>query len=104
MGIRRGTFQGGPLSTLLSDLMVEPLIRWLKASSKGYDIASCDLKMASKRYADDGILITSSVEDMISLLEIISNLARDQASILMLPNVRSRLTSTNYNLPLQTGP
>jgi hypothetical protein len=52
--------------------MVEPLIRWLKAPGKGYDIASCDLKLASKWYADDGILIiTNSVEGMIFLLDII---------------------------------
>jgi hypothetical protein len=51
--------------------MVEPLIRWLTASGKGYDIASCDLKLASKWYADDGTLITNSVEDMISLLDTI---------------------------------
>ncbi len=71
MGIRRGTLQGDPLSPLLFDLMVEPLIRWLTASGKGYDIASCGLKLASKWYADDGILLTNSVEDMISLLDII---------------------------------
>jgi hypothetical protein len=51
--------------------MVEPLIRWLTASSKGYDITSCGLKLTSKWYADDGTLITNSVEDMISLLDII---------------------------------
>jgi len=51
--------------------MVEPLIRWLTASGKGYEIASCDLKLASKYYADDGTLITNSVDDMISLLDII---------------------------------
>jgi hypothetical protein len=51
--------------------MIEPLIRWLTATGKGYSITSCDLKLASKRYADDGTLITNSVEDIISLLDII---------------------------------
>ena len=51
--------------------MVEPLIRWLTASSKGYEIASCGLKLASKWYADDGTLLTNLVEDMISLIDII---------------------------------
>ena len=51
--------------------MVEPLIRWLTASGKGYDIASYGLKLSSKWYADDGTLIANSIEDMISLLDII---------------------------------
>jgi len=83
--------------------MVEPLIRWLMASGKGYDIASCDLKRASKWYADDGALITNSVEDMISQWTSSINLARGQASILTLPNVRSHLKSTNYNLFPEIG-
>ena len=52
-------------------MMVEPLIRWLTISGKGYDIASCGLNLASKWYADDGTPITNSVEDMTSLLDII---------------------------------
>jgi len=51
--------------------MAEPLITWLTFSGKGYDIASRGLKLASKWYADYGTLITKSVEDMISLLDII---------------------------------
>ena len=70
MGIRRGTLKGDSLSTLLFELMVEPLIRWLTASGKGYDIASCGLKLASKWYADEGTLVINSVEDTISLLDI----------------------------------
>ena len=49
--------------------MVKPLIRWLTASGKGYEIVSCGLKLASKWYADDGTLLTNSVEDMISLMD-----------------------------------
>jgi hypothetical protein len=44
------------------------MIRWLAATDKGYDIASGDLKLASKCYADDGTFVTNSVEDMISHL------------------------------------
>ena len=71
MGFRRGTLKGDPLSPLLFDIMVELLIPRLIASGKGYEIASCGLKLASKWYADDGILVTNSVKDMISLLDIV---------------------------------
>ena len=71
VGNCRGTLQGDPLSPLFFDLMAEPLIRWLTSTGKGYGITSRDLKVVSKWYADDGILITNSVEDMISLLDII---------------------------------
>ena len=40
VGIRRKTLQGDPLSLLLFDLMVEPLIIWLTALGTGYDIVS----------------------------------------------------------------
>ncbi len=56
--------------------MIEPLIRWLTASGKGYNIASCGLNLASKWYADDGTLLTNSVEDMISLLDIIQQFSK----------------------------
>jgi hypothetical protein len=46
--IRRGTLQGDPLSSILFDLMIEPLIRWLNVTDKGYDIASCGLQLANK--------------------------------------------------------
>ena len=51
--------------------MIEPLIRWLRASNKGYGIASCDLQLANKWYADDVTVVTNSVEDMIVLLDLI---------------------------------
>ncbi len=71
VGIRRGTLQGDTLSPLLFDLMIEPLIRWLRASNKGYDITACGLQLARKLYAVDGTLVTNSVEDIISLLDLI---------------------------------
>ena len=71
MGIGRGTLQGDPLSPLLFDLMIELLIRWLDAVDKGYIITSCGFKLASKWYADDGTVVTNSVDDLISLLSIV---------------------------------
>ncbi len=73
VGVRRETLQGDPLSPLFVDLMAEPLIIWLAASGKGYAIASRGLNLASRWYADDGTLLTNSVEDMIYLLDIIQH-------------------------------
>jgi hypothetical protein len=49
------------------------LIRRLAASDKGYDFASCGLKLASPWYAGDGTLVTNSVEDMICLTDIVQH-------------------------------
>ena len=64
------------MSPLLLDLMIEPLIRWRRALNKGYDIASCDLHLASKWYVDDGTLVTNVVEDMIVLLDFVEQFSK----------------------------
>jgi hypothetical protein len=51
--------------------MIELLIRWLTASQKGCTITYCGLRLASKYYADDGTLVTNTIEDMITLLNIL---------------------------------
>ena len=43
MSIRRGNLQGDPPAPILLDRMIEPRIRWLRASNKGCDMASCGL-------------------------------------------------------------
>jgi len=68
---RRGTLRGNLLPPLLFDIMVEPLIRRLTAADKGFNITSCGLKPTSKWYSDDGILVTNSVEDVVSLMDIV---------------------------------
>jgi hypothetical protein len=50
--------------------MIEPLIIWLNAADKEYNITSCGLKLASKWYADDGTLVTNSVSHTRSLFSI----------------------------------
>jgi hypothetical protein len=76
--------------------MVAPLIRWLTASGKGCGIASCGLKLASKWYADDGTLLTNSVEDMISLLDIIQQL--NTWSIIHLNAAKCKITAYIHEL------
>ena len=55
--------------------MIEPLIRWLRASNKGYDIVSWGLQLASKWHANDGTLVTNSVEDMVVLFELVDQIS-----------------------------
>jgi hypothetical protein len=76
--------------------MVEPLIIWLTASGKGYDIASCGLKLTSKWYADDGTLLTNLVEDMISLLDIIQQFST--WSGIHLNNAKCKITAYIHEL------
>ncbi len=45
VGIRRGTLHGDPLSPLIFDLMVEPLIRWLKATEKAMTLPRATLNL-----------------------------------------------------------
>jgi len=40
----------------------------------GYDVTSCGLRLASKWYADDGTLVTNTIEEMVTLLDIVEQL------------------------------
>jgi hypothetical protein len=51
--------------------MIDPLICWLNTYDKGYTIASYDLNLANKWYTDDGTFVINSVDDLISLLDIV---------------------------------
>ena len=55
--------------------MIEPLIQWLNASQKGHAMTSCDLRLANKGYADDGTLVTNTIEDVVTLLDIVEPLS-----------------------------
>jgi hypothetical protein len=58
------------------DLMIELLIRWLRASKKGYTMASCGLKLANKWYADEGTPATNTVDDMVAFLDLVSRFSK----------------------------
>jgi len=100
VAIRRGTLQGDPLFPLLFDIMVESLIRWLPASDRGYDITSRGLKLASKWYVNDGTLVTNSVENMISLVEIVQKFSNWSG---IQPNI-DKCKINDKNHALQTTP
>ncbi len=56
--------------------MIEPLIRWLRASQKRYNISSCGLQLASKWYADDGTRVTNTVDEIIVLLDLVDQFSK----------------------------
>ena len=59
--IKRGTLQGDPLSTILFDLMMEPLTRWLQSGNHGYKTAATGLLHEGILYADDVALTSKSI-------------------------------------------
>ena len=72
LDIQRGTLQGDTLSPFLFTLFIEPLMRWLKVGSRGYQ-PECTLQEASPHhitydqhgYADDISITTGSLHNMI---------------------------------------
>ena len=59
--INRGTLQGDPLSTILFDLMMEPLTRWLQKGNHGYKTEATGLMHEGILYADDVALTSRSI-------------------------------------------
>lgn len=70
INILKGVKQGDPLSPVLFNLVLEPLIRYIKASNIGYKFKNEEkLKVGILAYADDVILLSNSEDDMKILLE-----------------------------------
>ena len=62
--IGRGTLQGDPLSTILFDLMMEPLTRWLQKGKHGYSPVPTGTQHEGILYADDVALTTKSIKSI----------------------------------------
>jgi len=54
-----GTLQGGPLSSFLWNIFINPLLRWLEVGNHGYKFATSKVNVASNAYADDLKLLSS---------------------------------------------
>lgn len=66
IGIRRGVKQGDPLSPLLFNLVLDPLLNSLEASGRGFHVG--DQQLAAMAYADDVTLFAGTTADMAELL------------------------------------
>ncbi len=42
---------------------------------KGYEITSCGLRLANKWYANDGTLVTNTIDDIVNLLDLVEQLS-----------------------------
>ena len=60
--IERGTLQGDPLSTILFDLMMEPLTRWLQKGNHAYTTVATNTPHEGILYADDVALTCKSIQ------------------------------------------
>ena len=66
--ILRGMIQGDSLSPLIFILLVEPLIRWIKSTQKGFTLTSNNLSLTNKWYADDATLVAATILALIAQL------------------------------------
>lgn len=69
-GLSRGLRQGCPLSPLLFCLIIDPMIRWIKETNKGYTFTKNEkLKISILAYMDDIVLMANSREELDQLLK-----------------------------------
>ena len=94
--ILRGTLQGDPLSPLIFDLVVEPLIRWIKSTQKGYTLTSNNLSLSSKWYADDATLVAPTIPALEAQLQVVE--AFSKWSGIHLNISKCRLTDYTHKL------
>jgi hypothetical protein len=80
--------QGGSLSPLIFDLMVEPLIRWIKSTKKGYTLTSNNLSLSSKWYADDATLVASIIPALETQLQVVESDSKLSGIHLNIPKCR----------------
>ena len=90
--------QGDSLSPLIFILLVEPLIRWIKSTQKGYTLTSNNLSLTSKWYADDATLVAATIPALISQLQIVEKFSNWSGIHMNIP--KCRLTGYIHKLQL----
>ncbi len=76
--------------------MVEPLIRWINSTQKGYKLTSSNLSLSSKRYAEYAILVASSIPALEAQLKVVESYSKRSGIRLNIPKSDSRDTDTYY--------
>ncbi len=68
--------------------MIEPLIRWIKSTQKGYTLTSNNLSISSKWYADDATLVASNIPVLETQLQVVESYSKWSGIRLNIPKYR----------------
>jgi hypothetical protein len=72
----RGVKQGDPLSPLLFNIAMDPLLEAISAQNNGYKWDESGLQLEALCYADDNGLLTEDPKDMQENLEVVNEFCR----------------------------
>ena len=68
--------------------MVEPFIRWMKSTQKGYMLTSNNLSLSSKWYADDATLVAPTIPALETQLQVVESFNKWSGIRLNIPKYR----------------
>ncbi len=87
--ILRGTLQGDSLSPLIFDLMVKPLIRWMKSTqNRLHANFKQPLSLSSKCYAGDATLVAPTIPALEAQLKGVEAFSKWSGIRMNIPNCR----------------
>jgi hypothetical protein len=68
--------------------MVEPLVKWINSTQKGYILTSNNLSLSSKWYADDATLVASTIPALEAQLQVVESYSKWSGIRLNIPKCR----------------